>query len=152
MGSNAGNSGEQCARALLILCFPGRCSWVAWSGPLVRPHGGSIELQSRDFPHCCVSLKELLIQTDRLTVPVEKLHPVELWTRLPAPLGFRLESTEWKLRALACVLPLPALYRGLRCWAVFLGLSFLVPENIENQIISEFPALKVSSSVDPVTT
>ena len=60
-------------------------------GPLVRPRGGSIALQSRDFPHCYVSLKEILIQTHKLTVTVEKLHTLELWTH---PQGLTMTGDE----------------------------------------------------------
>ena len=62
MGYNADNFGEQCAGGLLVL-IPRK----VFLGPLeclVRLHGGSIEFQSCDFPHCYVSLKELLTHTD----------------------------------------------------------------------------------------
>ena len=64
-------------------------------GALVRPRGGRIELQSRDFPHCYVSLKEILIQTHKLTATVEKLHTLDLWTHLQASLDCSLESWRW---------------------------------------------------------
>lgn len=96
------------------MCWGLACSQIPrkmFLGPLerlVRLHGGNIEFQSRDFPHCYVSLKELLTHTHRLTVTVEKLRTLELWTHLQASLDFSLESTGLKLRLLVRVLPPPA--------------------------------------------
>lgn len=80
-------------------------------GPLVRPRGGSIELQSCDFPHCYVSLKEILIQTHKLNSDCGEITHLGA---VDTPAGIlRLQSgkleVELKLHLRVHVLPLPAL-------------------------------------------